>query len=62
VLSIDAAKEEALRCARELLANAIRGARAKVPDAVIIADEAGRTLEVIPVAAVLPDRLKPPRP
>jgi len=58
--SVGAAREEALRTARELLANAIRGARAKVPEAIVIADEGGRTLEVVPLASVLPEPLKPP--
>jgi hypothetical protein len=58
--SVDAAKQEALKCARELLANAIRAARATVPDAVKIADEGGQTLDLVPVASILPEPLKPP--
>jgi hypothetical protein len=55
---VAAATSEALQAARELLAEAIKAGRAKVPDAILIADEAGRMIEVLPLTAVLPDSLK----
>ena len=44
--------------AREILAEAIRSGRPKIPDAFVIADEAGRALDTILLAAVLPESLK----
>jgi hypothetical protein len=55
---VDAAKQEALRGARELLADAIRFGKPDVPEAVVIADEAGRQLVRLPLAAILPEPLK----
>jgi hypothetical protein len=46
------------RTARELLANAQKTARPKVPEAVVIADETGRTVEVMHLVEVLPEPLK----
>jgi hypothetical protein len=56
--SVDEARRLALQTARELLADAIKFGKAKIPDAVVIADEIGQPVEVIPVAAVLPDSLR----
>jgi hypothetical protein len=53
-----AAKREAVLAARELLAEAIRSGRQKVPDAFVIADESGRTLDTILLATLLPAPLK----
>jgi hypothetical protein len=53
-----AAKREALLAARELLAEAIRSGRQRVPDAFVIADESGRTLDTVLLAALLPEPLK----
>jgi hypothetical protein len=55
---VSAARQEALLAAREILSNAIRAGRARVPEAFVIADEAGRKLDVVPFAAVLPEPLK----
>ena len=55
---VAAAMREALLTARELLANAIKGGKEKVPEALVIADEAGQTLEVVPLMAVIPASLK----
>src|SRR3954454_23469659 len=44
-------KQEALHSARELLSNAIRTGKPKVPEAFVIADEAGQMLDVVPLAA-----------
>jgi hypothetical protein len=55
---VDAAKEEALLSARQLLSDAIRHGRPSVPEAIIIADESGREVEVLPIAAALPEPLK----
>src|SRR3954447_10813789 len=54
----ETAKQEALHSARELLSNAIRSGKPKVPEAFVIADEAGRMLDVVPLAAVLPATIK----
>ena len=56
--SVDAARREALQSARELLANAINAGKPTVPEALVIADEDGRALEVVPLASVLPKTLK----
>jgi hypothetical protein len=52
------ARREALLAARELLADAIKAGRERVPDAFVIADEAGRAVETVPLAAVLPKPLR----
>ena len=53
-----AARREAVLSARDLLAEAIRSGKRKVPDAFVIADEDGRTLDIVQLAAVLPEQLK----
>jgi hypothetical protein len=53
-----AARREAILSARELLVEAIRSDKRKIPDALVIADEDGRTLNIVPLAAVLPEQLK----
>ena len=55
---VAAATREALLTARELLANAIKGGKVEVPEALVIADETGRTLGVLPLREVLPDPFK----
>ena len=55
---LDAARREAILGARELLADAIKAGKSKVPDALVIADEAGRALEVVPLVDLLPEPLK----
>jgi hypothetical protein len=52
------AKRLALLSARELLAEAIKSGKNRIPEALVIADEAGRTLHVLPLAEVLPEPLK----
>jgi hypothetical protein len=52
------ARHEAVLAARELLSGAIKDGRPAVPDAFVIADEAGRTLDTVPLATVLPKPLK----
>jgi hypothetical protein len=52
------ALREALLAARELLAEAIRAGNDQIPDVVVIADEAGREVDRIPLAGVLPNPLK----
>jgi hypothetical protein len=51
------ARAEALLCARELLAEAIRHDRDPVPLRVLITNEAGDVLETVPTKEVLPARL-----
>src|SRR5258708_1004810 len=53
-----AARREAIEAARELLAEAIKEGRAEVPEAFVIADEDGREIDTVPLAAVLPENLK----
>ena len=55
---LNEAKREALQGARELLAEAIKTGSPKVPEALVIADEAGRTLHELPLVDVLPEPLK----
>jgi hypothetical protein len=53
-----AAKLEAISCAREIVAGAIRSGHASVPDAFVIADERGQEIDIVPLAMVLPESLK----
>jgi hypothetical protein len=55
---ISAAHHEAVLSARELLAEAIKDGRSNIPIAFVIADEAGRTVGTLPLAAVLPEPMK----
>jgi len=56
--SVEAARTEALKTVRELVSQAITAGKPNVPEALVIADEAGRTLEIVPLASVLPKSLK----
>jgi hypothetical protein len=56
--SVEAAKVEADHAIREMLCDALKSRAEKVPEALVIADESGRTLHVLPFAAVLPEPLK----
>lgn len=51
---VAAARAEALECARELLANALRSPHETAPDCVILADAAGRELATVPLREALP--------
>jgi hypothetical protein len=51
---LSAAKREALLGARELLVEAIKSGKQTVPDAFVIADDDGRALDTVSLAAVLP--------
>jgi hypothetical protein len=51
---ISAARREAEQGARELLAEAIKSGRTRVPKAIVVVDEVGQTLITIPLATVLP--------
>jgi hypothetical protein len=53
-----AATREALLTARELLANGIKAGRTNVPEAVVIVDETGQALEVLPLVTILPEALR----
>jgi hypothetical protein len=53
-----AAQREAVLAAREILAEAIKNGKSEVAEAFVIADEAGRELDTVPLAAVLPRPLK----
>jgi hypothetical protein len=54
---LSAAVREAELAAREVLADAIKGRRPTVPEAVVITDDSGVELYSLPFAAVLPDPL-----
>ena len=56
--TIEAARRQAFVSARELLAGAIKGGKVEFPEAVVIADEAGHILEIVPLVAVLPEQFK----
>ena len=56
--SIDAARKEALLSAREMLAGAIKAGKSPVAEALVIADENGQALEVVPLSSLLPESLK----
>jgi hypothetical protein len=45
----------AIRSAREILADAIRGGKNRIPEAFVITDEQGREIETISFAVVLPE-------
>lgn len=55
--NLDAAREEALASARELLADAIK-AGSGVPERIVIADTSGREMETVSVKDVLPPFLR----
>jgi hypothetical protein len=55
---VAAATREALQAARELLAEAIKVGTSKVPEALVITDETGQTVEVLPLAVVLSEPFK----
>jgi hypothetical protein len=57
-IDIAAARLEALVAARDILADAIRSGNEDAPEALIIADSEGRELATVPLAVVLPRRLK----
>jgi hypothetical protein len=52
------ARQMAIRSARDLLADAIRHGKNEIPEALVITDEHGRTIETVPFAAVLPEPFK----
>ena len=55
---LSAAQREAIAAARELLAEAIKDGKPNVPEAFVIADEEGREIDTVLLAAVLPENLK----
>jgi uncharacterized protein DUF6894 len=54
----DHARAHALQSARELCANAIKAGRDLDVDAFVVADEQGQSFAFVPVAEVLPNRLR----
>ncbi len=56
--STSEAAKIALASARELLADAIRFGKPQVPEAIVVADEAGRPLLELALVAVLPEPLR----
>ena len=55
---ISTARCEAEKSAREIVAAAIRSGREQIPEAFVIADELGVTIDTFLFAAVLPKPLK----
>jgi hypothetical protein len=55
---LTAARDEALQSARELLASAIKAGSTVVPDAIVVVDQEGRTVDNLRLAAVLPPSLR----
>jgi hypothetical protein len=53
-----AARREALLSARELLAEAIKKDKPEAPDAFVIADEVGHTLETLSLNEILPKQFR----
>jgi hypothetical protein len=56
--NIDAAKNEAIRGARDILSDAIKSGSSKVPEALLVADDSGQTVAFVPLIAVLPEALR----
>ena len=54
----DAARQEALVSARQILADVIKSGNKQSPEAFVIADSEGRELQIVPFASVLPKGLK----
>jgi hypothetical protein len=54
---LSAAKREAVLSARELLAEAIKSGRQRVPDAFVIADDEGRPLDIVLLGLRAPQHL-----
>jgi hypothetical protein len=59
--NLQAAEEEAIATAREMLAEAIRFQKAVLPDAIIVTDRAEKELRCVALADALPASMKPPR-
>jgi hypothetical protein len=55
---VSEALREALLAAREILAEAIKTGKERVPDALVVTDESGRAIETVRIATVLPRPLK----
>ena len=55
---VNAAREEALATARDVLADAIRSSKNETPDCFIIADANGRELMTVPFNEALPAHLR----
>ena len=55
---VSEALREALLAARELLAEAIKHGKERLPDALVVADESGQAIETVPITAVLAKPLK----
>jgi uncharacterized protein DUF6894 len=55
---IATAHEEALASARQILADVIRSGKEDIPEAFIITDSDGHELEILPLVAAMPHRLR----
>jgi uncharacterized protein DUF6894 len=58
--SADQAREEALSSAREVLANAVRSGKDVGADALVVIDERGDEITLVPFSEALPKRLRRP--
>jgi hypothetical protein len=57
--TLDAAREEAIRSAREILMNAVAAGSDDVPESIIVSDDAGREVFAIRLIDVVPPSLLP---
>ena len=55
---LDAAREEAIQAAREILSDAVKFGGNDQPDYIIIFDEGDQCLSIVPLADALPQRLR----
>jgi hypothetical protein len=55
---IEAARREALLTAREIVANAVKSGRDDHPDEILIFDQSDDCLSTVPLADVVPRRLR----
>jgi Domain of unknown function (DUF6894) len=53
-----AARREAELAARQLIADAIRAGKNQIPEAIVIADERGREVDIVPFVTVLPKAIR----
>jgi hypothetical protein len=55
---LHAAREEAIKSAREIVSCAIKSGRADPPDHIVIADHCGREVATVALADMVPERLR----
>ena len=55
---LDAAREEANKAARQIVSDAVRFGSNRFPDHIVICDSTNQILSIVPLADVLPRRLR----